>query len=70
MILLAQPARDKVEVFVIIVVSLVWAITYGAAVFIRDFQPRPEVAFIMSGVIGAIWGARVFRRSRNGNGRP
>ena len=60
--------RDREENAVIIIVTAVWAITFLLDPFVAGFSPRPEVAFAMTGIIGALWGARIFRKSSNGNG--
>lgn len=55
--------RDLVENLVIVVVTLVWAVTFLLDPFVPGFTPRPEVAFIMTAIVGALWGAKAFRRN-------
>ena len=65
----SRSPRDRVENAVIIIVTGVWAISFLLDPFIDGYSPRPEVAFAMTGIIGALWGSRIFRKAKNGNGR-
>lgn len=60
--------RGAVENTVIIVVTLVWAITFLLDPFVPSFTPRPEVAFIMTAIVGALWGAKAFKRNGGSDG--
>lgn len=58
--------REQVENWVIITVMAVWAFSFILDPFVPGYTPRPEVGFAMGGIIGALWGSRVIRRTRNG----
>lgn len=52
-----------------IVITVVWAASLGADIFIRTYDPSPFVHFIMLGVAGAIFGHSFFTEGeRKANG--
>lgn len=51
--------RRKIENIVILVITLVWAISFIADIVVEKYTPSPFLHMIMMGIVGALFGKRV-----------
>jgi uncharacterized membrane protein YeaQ/YmgE (transglycosylase-associated protein family) len=67
-----SPISQPIANGIAIVITVVWAASFIADIFIKDYDPSPFVHFIMLGVAGAIFGHSFFKsgeREADGNGK-
>jgi len=60
-----MPINRTVANAIAIVITAVWAASFIADIFIKDYDPSPFVHFIMLGVAGAIFGHSFFKSGEN-----
>lgn len=61
---------DRVKTTVILIVALVWAANFIAPLFIKDYQPSPELNVAFMAIIGfatASYGSNLGSRNRERN---
>lgn len=64
---------DRVKTIIIVIVALVWAANFTAPLFIKDYQPSPELNVAFMAVIGfatASYGSNLGSRNREQSSRP
>lgn len=54
---------DRVRATVIIIVTLVWALNVTVPIFVKDYEPIPELNIAFMGMVGFI-----FAGKKNGDG--
>lgn len=67
---LRQPLNQSVVNGIAIVITVVWATSFLADIFVKNYDPSPFVHFIMLAVAGAIFGHGFFKEGeKDVNGR-
>lgn len=58
--------RERAETFLIVLVALVWAGTFGRAVIDPMFQPDAGVSLALTGVLGLLTASKVRNATKKG----
>lgn len=64
-----QGMGDRIVNIIACVITAVWAVSFVADIFVKDYEPSAYIHVIMMTVAGAAFGKTiVLRNGKNGNG--